>query len=145
MYVVSLVFQDNVLVGDSGEPLICDFGISRMLNSSLSITGSSTGALRGSARWMAPELFDIMVGNACHTKETDVWAFGMTVFVRLPVRWFSTRADRSALGDTCTRLAVFSPEKRRTGDVCYHAGRITIMHELFGRFITISSYCLGYM
>ncbi|KAL5498961.1 hypothetical protein ACEPAH_1479 [Sanghuangporus vaninii] len=70
---------DNVLVGHSGEPLICDFGISRILSHSLSNGGTSSASLKGSARWMAPELFNIEI-DAHHTKETDMWAFGMTVY-----------------------------------------------------------------
>ncbi|EJC99226.1 kinase-like protein [Fomitiporia mediterranea MF3/22] len=73
------VKADNVLVDHTGKPLICDFGISRVLSSALSITGTSTGGLRGSIRWMARELLDVP-GDIRHTKETDVWAFGMTVY-----------------------------------------------------------------
>ncbi|KAL5481088.1 hypothetical protein ACEPAI_10029 [Sanghuangporus weigelae] len=70
---------DNVLVGHSEEPLICDFGISRILSHSLSNGGTSSASLKGSARWMAPELFNVEI-DAHHTKETDMWAFGMTVY-----------------------------------------------------------------
>ncbi|KAL5522769.1 hypothetical protein ACEPAG_8787 [Sanghuangporus baumii] len=70
---------DNVLVGHSGEPLICDFGISRILSHSLSNGGTSSASLKGSARWMAPELFNVEI-DTHHTKETDMWAFGMTVY-----------------------------------------------------------------
>ena len=34
----------------------------------------------GSLRWMAPELFDLE-GSMAHTKESDIWAYGMTIYV----------------------------------------------------------------
>ncbi|KLO08483.1 kinase-like protein [Schizopora paradoxa] len=72
---------ENVLLSDSGEPLLADFGISRCVSS---LTTTTTTSAKGSTRWMAVEFFlpsvegdDIVVE---HTKETDVWAFGMVLF-----------------------------------------------------------------
>lgn len=47
---------------------------------------SGSACAAGSARWMAKELLmvdwdDVNYGK--HTKATDVWAFGMVVYVRL--------------------------------------------------------------
>ena len=72
--------QDNVLVDQNGQPLICDFGISRIFYSSITITATTTGAIRGSMRWMAPELIET-TGNELPTKASDIWAFGMLVLV----------------------------------------------------------------
>ena len=72
--------KDNVLVTRSGVARICDFGISRMIAASQPFgeTNTNTG-IRGSVRWMSPELlFD---GQAEHSMESDVWAFGMTIYV----------------------------------------------------------------
>lgn len=33
---------------------------------------------------MAPDFFDMSEAHVTHSKETDVWAFGMTVYVRPP-------------------------------------------------------------
>ncbi|KAL5526659.1 hypothetical protein ACEPAF_8383 [Sanghuangporus sanghuang] len=74
---------DNILIGEYWQPVICDFGISRMLDSSQSIFVSTThdGQTKGSARWMAIELFVSDDGaEVKHTKETDIWAFGMTLY-----------------------------------------------------------------
>ncbi|KAL5504022.1 hypothetical protein ACEPAH_8095 [Sanghuangporus vaninii] len=74
---------DNVLIGENWQPLICDFGISRMLDSSQSHFVSTThnGSPRGSTRWMAIELYKPDEGVVPkHSKETDVWAFGMTLY-----------------------------------------------------------------
>ena len=43
-------------------------------------TTTVTGDRRGSTRWMAPELLD-MDDPQLHSKESDVWAFGMTLYV----------------------------------------------------------------
>lgn len=78
--------QDNILIGEDCTPLICDFGISRMLDSSQSNFVSTThdGQIKGSARWMAIELYSATgETEPIHTKETDVWAFGMTLYVSL--------------------------------------------------------------
>lgn len=78
--------KDNVLISPSYEPLICDFGISRMLDSARSDFVSTTheGDPRGTIRWMAVELLNPQAGaQPKHSKETDVWAYGMTVYVSL--------------------------------------------------------------
>ncbi|KAL5485870.1 hypothetical protein ACEPAI_6913 [Sanghuangporus weigelae] len=61
-FVHSDVKAGNVLISPSGEPLICDFGISRILSSSESDFVSTTH------------------DEPKHSKETDVWAFGMTLY-----------------------------------------------------------------
>lgn len=61
-----------------------DFGISHLLTST-STFETATRAEKGSARWMAIELF-LVTGESSpeedvHTMMSDVWAFGMTVLV----------------------------------------------------------------
>ena len=62
--------------------MLADFGISRIMTATCSTTTTSA---KGSTRWMAIELCpshleeDDSEGN--HTKETDIWAFGMVVYV----------------------------------------------------------------
>ncbi|KIJ27044.1 hypothetical protein M422DRAFT_128068, partial [Sphaerobolus stellatus SS14] len=66
----------NILVSEDGTPCITDFGLSRLLKESeLGLTTSSNAA--GSLRWMAPEL--LQGGLTKVSKESDVWAFGMTI------------------------------------------------------------------
>ena len=73
--------QNNVLVDDDGRPLICDFGVSRIVEHS----GFTTDSLGGVTRYMAPELFgpeDEDLGSAeffapIITKESDVYSFAM--------------------------------------------------------------------
>ncbi|KAF8517258.1 kinase-like domain-containing protein, partial [Hysterangium stoloniferum] len=64
----------NVLVSDDGVPCLTDFGLSRFVDDvSLLTTSSNVG---GSLRWMAPEL---LLHNEKHSRESDVWAFGMMI------------------------------------------------------------------
>ncbi|KIJ47194.1 hypothetical protein M422DRAFT_89317, partial [Sphaerobolus stellatus SS14] len=70
------IHAGNILVSEDGKPYIPDFGLWRLLKESgLGLTTSSNTA--GSLRWMAPELLrgDLTKVN----KESDVWAFGMTI------------------------------------------------------------------
>lgn len=41
----------------------------------------TTDTLRGSFAWMSPEYLNEGPLQYKHTKETDIWAFGMTVYV----------------------------------------------------------------
>jgi len=66
---------DNVLVSPTGKALVADFGISVLLSASQTLS-TTTGGVKGSIRWMAKELFD----GSNSSKESDVWAFGMTVY-----------------------------------------------------------------
>ena len=77
--------QDNVLMSNEGQPLICDFGLARVVPESVSLS-NSTNNMRGSIRWMAAEFFayDGRVRVSEHSKTTDVWSFGATVYVSLP-------------------------------------------------------------
>ncbi|EJD08321.1 uncharacterized protein FOMMEDRAFT_144283 [Fomitiporia mediterranea MF3/22] len=70
--------SDNILVSDSSEALICDFGCSRMLVASRTFVNPTSG-LRGTSSYLAYELVAEQHSSG-HTKQTDVWAFRMTVF-----------------------------------------------------------------
>ncbi|THG99472.1 hypothetical protein EW145_g7261 [Phellinidium pouzarii] len=78
--------KDNVLVSSSGIARICDFGISRAINATQMALGGDTtliGGPNGSARWIAYELFANSEEYRKPSKESDVWAFGMTVYKEL--------------------------------------------------------------
>ena len=83
--------QDNVLVSDYGQPQICDFGISRIISASASL--KSTTDVRGSTRWMAPEFFREGDPDTDHSKMTDVWSFGATIYVSIKFHIEYARAD----------------------------------------------------
>jgi len=73
-----ILSQANVLISDTGDALLTDFGFSRIVNSSFNISVPSHDGMKGTINWMAPE----MVDPAKVSAEADVWAFGMTTLVR---------------------------------------------------------------
>lgn len=67
-----------MLISADGAPLLSDFGIASLLTSS-TFSMSVNGGMKGTARWMAAELLN--QAGTVPSKETDVWSFGMTVYV----------------------------------------------------------------
>ena len=59
--------------------MICDFGCARMEQATQSLAAPSS-AEKGTWNYLAPEL--LQPGAERMSKETDVWAFGMTIYVR---------------------------------------------------------------
>lgn len=68
----------NVLIDNGGHAMLCDFGISRIIEDALESTGFTTsGVVEGSLRWSAPEV----VSNdepTRFTQASDIWSFGCT-------------------------------------------------------------------
>ena len=75
-----------MVIADNETALVCDFGCARMATSSLSIAKIST-TTKGTNLFWAPELLDIEQ-EVRQSKETDVWAFGMTVYVSMADRYW---------------------------------------------------------
>jgi len=75
---------ENILISNTGAPLLANFGISRLVTSMTANT--STTSFKGSARWIAVELLISNLNDSLstkpsqHTKATDVWAYGMVVY-----------------------------------------------------------------
>jgi serine/threonine protein kinase len=95
--IYSICSQTNLLINEHGEPCICDFGVSRIID----CRGFTTDFV-GTAPFMAPELFpdsdeediDSDVENSNFrpmvTKETDIYAYGLVALqVRSSGRYFS--------------------------------------------------------
>ncbi|KLO08484.1 kinase-like protein [Schizopora paradoxa] len=70
---------NNVLVGDDGTPLLCDFGLARICGTkSESVQGISTTVRdAGTVRYMALELHMSEFPGTDVSKASDMWAFGM--------------------------------------------------------------------
>ena len=76
--------QENVVISSAGVPLIMDFGVSHMIISTTTVE-TATDAQRGSLRWQARELLVNEThtdDTPHHTKQSDIWAFGMTCLVK---------------------------------------------------------------
>ena len=71
-------FQDNILVSNTGAPLIADFGSAHLAQMAGLV--SATANHCGTTRYMAIEL--IRGDESLPTKSSDVWAFGMLIYVR---------------------------------------------------------------
>jgi len=77
----------NVLVSRSGEPLLADFGVSRMTESVWSKGFYTTETSRHSTRWLPYEYYHIDESETFHPDPmTDVWAFGMTLLELLTLK-----------------------------------------------------------
>ena len=80
--------QSNLLIGSTGQTLVCDFGVSRIIGKP-----GFTTAVFGTPPFMAPELFpdpplidedasdndETDTFSPEFTKETDVYAYGLTL------------------------------------------------------------------
>jgi serine/threonine protein kinase len=73
-----MLTKENVFVDKDGNSRIGDFGLSRM-NSDETLWLTSATRVGGTFRWMAPELLDGRASKV--TKESDIYAFGMTALV----------------------------------------------------------------
>ena len=72
--------KDNVVIDPEGRALICDLGCARTVQCSLSLA-KLTSTPKGTQTCWAPELVNSTENPTTQSKETDVWAFGMTVYV----------------------------------------------------------------
>jgi len=62
----------NILMDKHNTPKLCDFGLSRVKVHSKSVTGM----IKGTVRWMAPELFS----GKPHSFATDIFALGIVLW-----------------------------------------------------------------
>ena len=74
--------KNNVVVSSDKRATICDFGGARLLQATRTL-GQNAPGCRGTVQFNAPELLDPEAGQITHSKASDVWAYGMTVFVSL--------------------------------------------------------------
>ncbi|KIY67520.1 kinase-like protein [Cylindrobasidium torrendii FP15055 ss-10] len=63
----------NVLVTDTGRVLLCDFGVSALLQTST----SKRNTLTGTVHWMAPEILQTI---AAYDAKIDIWSLGIMIY-----------------------------------------------------------------
>ncbi|KZS96304.1 kinase-like protein [Sistotremastrum niveocremeum HHB9708] len=72
----------NILVSDEGTAVLADFGLARLISADAvfsSEVASTTTGLKGTVRYMAPELACAVDSTLNATHESDIWAFGCVV------------------------------------------------------------------
>ena len=71
------------MINDDGSAMICDFGCARIEAASYSVA-APTSTLKGTCNYWAPELLSHNPDGdkpPNHSVKSDIWAFGMTVYV----------------------------------------------------------------
>lgn len=81
---IKCLIQNNIVMSSEGRPMLMDFGVSHILSTGDPMIYSLSAAPKGAVRWKAVELiYDGEEERTIpHTKESDVWAFGMVIYVR---------------------------------------------------------------
>ncbi|HEY4223943.1 MAG TPA: serine/threonine-protein kinase [Myxococcota bacterium] len=85
------VTASNVMLGHDGKARLIDLGIARSRESRAERT--DTGSVRGTLRYLAPELF----GDGEHSAQTDLWSLGI-------VLWEAIRGREALKGATAAAI-----------------------------------------
>ncbi|KZT37802.1 kinase-like protein [Sistotremastrum suecicum HHB10207 ss-3] len=67
---------ENVLITDKGTPVLADFGLAAFDDIDYTLMSSSTGGVKGTSRWVAPELLRGGDTASKVSRGSDIWALG---------------------------------------------------------------------
>lgn len=92
----------NVLLTESGQAKLCDFGLAAAVKTHVASCGSARGASSaaavGSVFWMAPELFERKGRGG---QDTDVFALGCVLY-ELAARTYPWACESCLLSPVCS-------------------------------------------
>jgi serine/threonine protein kinase len=111
----------NVLLGDTYEPYLADFGLSR------AASGLRMTANIGSPLYMAPELWE---GLGQYDAKVDIYAFGVTMY-------FSLTADPSFLFDDGVMVSSVDVLERKVREGC----RLARKPDINDAYWTLITWC----
>ncbi|KAE9386306.1 kinase-like protein, partial [Gymnopus androsaceus JB14] len=92
----------NILVTDDFHCCLADFGLTLIISDSRTLSNTTTSTIKGSMRWMAPEIINPTSQDARLAKNNlsrDVYAFGCTILeiLTLQLPFHDTKADPAVL------------------------------------------------
>ncbi|KIO17520.1 hypothetical protein M407DRAFT_48775, partial [Tulasnella calospora MUT 4182] len=111
---------ENILVTHQVTAVLADFGLAHLVDQHSGLTSNTTGKIRGTIRYMSPELFPFRDEGAkddepeevIHTLSSDIWAFGCVVLEVLTGRipYPRLRGDPGVLQALTQRRLPADPE-----------------------------------
>lgn len=119
----------NILVDNGNEPVVLDFGISKVVELAWETISMSTGIL-GTPRYMAPEQFDTTSRSTTDLHQIDIWALGVLFYEILVADHPLGVSDsdmydqmvHKILGNDIRDLSSFGKEvDRALAEICYRA------------------------
>jgi len=96
---------ESILISDDEKPLLADFSLTEILERAGGVEITNSKALYGYYRWTAPEV----VWSNTFTKESDIFAFGMTMLEIMT----GERPFGRTLSDSQVLIGMHGPEKMR--------------------------------
>jgi serine/threonine protein kinase len=120
---LSLCFtQTNVLINDDGHAVLCDFGLSQIVEEVLEPTGCTTTSTAGSLRWDAPEVLASDAPTRL-TPASDVWSFGCTGYEVSILSSIYITPGFTGSHHPIRKISFFLPAQIFTGKVPYYQYR----------------------
>lgn len=82
-FITSLQFKANILIDETGQARLADFGLLTIVSDPANVLSSSSTAQSDTVRWMSPELIDpepFGLEKSSPTQSSDCYALGMVIY-----------------------------------------------------------------